>query len=71
MAKEFRIGDHVTWNSEAGHVRGRVIKGHTGNAAYRGYTHQASENAPQQEMKSDRTNHIAIHKGTAMQELSG
>ncbi len=29
MAKEFKIGDHVTWNSEAGHVRGTVIKVHT------------------------------------------
>ena len=23
MAKRFKVGDHVTWNSEAGHVSGR------------------------------------------------
>jgi hypothetical protein len=71
MAKEFKICDHVTWNSEAGHVRGTVIKVHTKNVAYKGYTHHASKDAPQCEIKSDKTDHIAIHKGTALGKLSG
>jgi hypothetical protein len=25
-AKTFKIGDHVTWNSEAGRVSGRIVK---------------------------------------------
>jgi len=25
MAEEFRVGDHVTWNSEAGYVGGMII----------------------------------------------
>ena len=29
MSKRFEVGDHVTWNSEAGHVSGRIIKVHT------------------------------------------
>jgi hypothetical protein len=29
MAKTFEIGDHVSWNSEAGRVRGTIIKIHT------------------------------------------
>jgi hypothetical protein len=28
MTKRFNVGDHVTWNSEAGHVSGRIIKVH-------------------------------------------
>jgi hypothetical protein len=28
MGKRFKVGDHVTWNSEAGHVSGRIIKVH-------------------------------------------
>ena len=27
MKREFKVGDHVTWNSEAGHVTGTIIKG--------------------------------------------
>ena len=26
MTEKFKVGDHVTWNSEAGHVSGRIIK---------------------------------------------
>ena len=29
MAREFRIGDHVSWNSEAGRVSGTIIAVHT------------------------------------------
>jgi hypothetical protein len=25
MTKRFNVGDHVTWNSEAGHVSGKVM----------------------------------------------
>ena len=27
MVKTFKVGDHVTWNSEAGHVSGRILRG--------------------------------------------
>ena len=37
MRKSFKIGDRVTWNSEAGHVSGTIIKVHTKNVAYKGY----------------------------------
>lgn len=43
MTHKFKIGDHVTWNSEAGHVSGKIIKTHTKDVAYKGYTHHASE----------------------------
>ena len=71
MAKEFKIGDHVTWNSEAGHVRGTVIKVHTKNVDYKGYTHHASEDAPQYDITRAKTDPIAIHKGTALKRLNG
>jgi hypothetical protein len=64
---EFRgIGDHVTWNSEAGHVSGRIVKVHTSNVNYKGYVHHASKDNPQYEIKSDKTDHIALHKGAAL-----
>ena len=70
MAAEFKVGDHVTWNSEAGHVSGRVIKVHTRNVDYKGYTHHASPDEPQYEIRSDKTDHIAIHKGTALRKVN-
>jgi hypothetical protein len=36
MRKRFKVGDHVTWNSEAGHVGGTIIKVHT-IAAHKGH----------------------------------
>jgi len=70
MRKRFKVGDHVTWNSEAGHVRGRIIKVHSKDVDYKGYTHHASEDEPQYEIKSDKTDHIAMHKGSALKKLS-
>ena len=66
MKKTFRIGDQVTWNSEAGQVSGKVIKVHTKDVDYKGYTHHASKAEPQYEIKSDKTDHIAMHKGSAL-----
>ncbi len=64
--KRFNIGDKVTWNSEAGKVTGTIIKIHTSNFNYKGYTHHASEEDPQYEIKSDKSDHIAAHKGKAL-----
>jgi hypothetical protein len=70
MPHKFKIGDHVTWNSEAGHVSGKIIKVHTKNIDYKGYTHHATVNEPQYEIKSDKTDHIAIHKETALKKIN-
>jgi len=69
MPTSFKVGDHVTWNSEAGHVSGRIIKVHTSDFDYKGYTHHASEDDPQYEIKSDKTDHVAAHKGSALKRL--
>lgn len=69
MSQRFEVGDHVTWNSEAGHVSGRIIRIHTHDVDYKGYTHHASEAEPQYEIKSDKTDHVAMHKGTALTKL--
>ena len=70
MTARFKVGDHVTWNSEAGHVSGKIIKVHTKDADYKGYTHHAGVDDPQYEIKSDKTDHIAIHKGGALKKTS-
>ena len=69
MAKAFKVGDHVTWNSEAGWVSGHILRVHTADVNYKGYVHHASKDDPQYEIKSDKTDHIAMHKGTALRLL--
>jgi hypothetical protein len=66
MATKFKVGDRVTWNSEAGHVSGRIIKIHKKDVDYKGYTHHATVDDPQYEIKSDKTEHVALHKGSAL-----
>ena len=70
MAERFKVGDLVGWNSEAGHVSGTVIKIHTRDFDYKGHMHRASAEAPQYEIKSSKTDHIAAHKGSALHKLS-
>ena len=70
MATSFKIGDHVTWNSEAGHVSGTIIKIHQSDFKYKGYTHHATRDDPQYEIKSDKTDHIAAHKGSALKKIA-
>ena len=70
MTATFKAGDHVTWNSEAGHVSGKIIKVHTQNVDYKGYTHHATTAEPQYEIKSDKSDHIAMHKGGALSKKS-
>jgi hypothetical protein len=69
--KRFRRGDHVSWNSEAGRVRGRITRVITTRITFKGHTIHASKDEPQYEIKSDKTDHIAMHKGSALRKLAG
>ncbi|HUZ30831.1 MAG TPA: DUF2945 domain-containing protein [Xanthobacteraceae bacterium] len=69
MKKTFKIGDHVSWNSEAGRIGGTIVKLHTKDVNYKGYIHHASKDEPQYEIKSDKTDHVALHKGGALRHL--
>lgn len=69
MKSKFKTGDRVSWNSEAGRVTGVIIKVHKSNFQYKGYTHHASSDVPQYEIKSEKTDHIASHKGSALSKL--
>ena len=69
MAKAFKVGDHVSWNSEAGRVSGRIVRVHRKNVTRKGYVHHASPEEPQYAIKSDKSDHVALHKGTALRLL--
>lgn len=69
MKKQFKIGDHVEWNSEAGRVKGTVKKKVTSEIKFKTYTVHASKEEPQYLIKSDKTDHMAMHKGSALKKI--
>ncbi len=69
MTHDFKVGDRVEWNSEAGRVRGTIKKRITSKIKFKTYTVQASKEAPQYLIKSDKTDHLAMHKGSALKKL--
>lgn len=68
--KHFRVGSRVSWNSEAGRVSGTITKVITSEVEFKGYTVHASKEEPQYQIKSDKTDHIAMHKGSALTKRS-
>ncbi len=69
MTNKFSVGDHVGWNSEAGQVQGVITKVHTKDVDYKGHTRRCSPGDPQYEIKSDKTDHVAMHKGDALRKI--
>lgn len=71
MPRAFKIGDHVSWNSEAGRVRGFIRRKASAPVEFKGYTVRASREEPQYLIESDKTDHLAMHKGSALRKLRG
>lgn len=69
MEKRFKVGDRVSWNSEAGRVSGRITRIVTSPERFKGYTVRASKTEPQYEIKSEKTDHVAMHKASALRKL--
>lgn len=69
MTAAFKVGDHVGGNSEGGHVRGTIKKKITSAITFKGYTVHASQQEPQYLIKSDKTDHMAMHKGSALKKI--
>lgn len=70
MDQRFRVGDRVSWNSEAGRIRGTTQKKITSPTKFKTYVARASKEAPQYLVKSDKTGHLAMHKGTALRKIT-
>ncbi len=69
MPGAFKIGDRVSWNSEAGRVSGIIRKKISAPVEFKGYTVHASREEPQYLIESDKTDHLAVHKGSALRKL--
>jgi len=66
MSLAFHRGDRVWWNSEAGRVSGIITRKATSDVKFKGYVHHTSKDEPQYFIKSDKTSHVALHKGATL-----
>lgn len=66
---DFAVGDHVRWNSEAGQVTGVITKKHTEDVDYHGHVRRCTQDDPQYEIRSDKTDHVAMHKPGALTKI--
>jgi DUF2945 family protein len=60
----------MSWNSEVGRVRGTIKKKVTSAMRFKHYMVRASKEEPQYLIKSDKTDHLAMHKGTALTKIA-
>lgn len=65
----FKVGDRVGWSSEAGRVTGVIRKKISSPTKFKGYTVRASTDEPQYLIESEKTDHLAMHKGAALHHL--
>ena len=70
VGDDFKVGDYVEWNSEAGRVQGTIKKKIISEIEFKGYTVHASKEEPQYLIKSNKTEHLAMHKGSALKKIS-
>jgi hypothetical protein len=70
MPQQFQVGDHIRWNSWAGYVTGHIVKLRAADTPCKAHPRHCSPDDPQYEIKSDRTAHVAVHKGTALQKIA-
>jgi hypothetical protein len=66
MSYPFKVGDRVRWNSEAEFVTGRIVKIHTRDVDDKGQTHRCSPDDPQYEIRSGKTDPVALHRGAVL-----
>lgn len=69
MSHEFKVGDHVAWNSEAGRASGTITEVHEHDFQWKGYTRHCTPEDPQYAIRSDKTDHVAMHKGSALHRV--
>jgi hypothetical protein len=69
MKRALRVGDRVSWDSEAGRVTGVIKKKITTDTLLKGRVRHASRADPQFVIKSELTHHVAIHKAHALRRI--
>ena len=70
MMHTYSVGDEVSWDTDAGRVRGRIIHVHRTDYEWKGYRRKASHDAPQYEIRSNASGRVVVHPGSTLRLLS-
>ena len=62
MARNFKKGDKVAWDTSQGETHGKVVKKQTSKTRIKFYTVAASKENPQYIVESDKSGKKAAHK---------
>ena len=62
MAKSFKKGDKVAWDTSQGETQGKVVKKQTSETHIKSHKVAASEDDPQFIVESDKSGKKAAHK---------
>ncbi len=68
MSRHVKARNHIRWNADAGRVTGTIRQMHMRDSEWQGGTRHCSADAPQSEIGSDRTDHVAVRTGTALEK---
>ena len=69
MAQEFKLGDHVEWNTPQGKTRGTVKKKLTSKTEVGGQKVNASEDDPRYLVESEKSGKEAAHKPDSLNKV--
>ena len=67
--RDSKVQNRRSCKLEFGGWPGKIVRVHAKDVDYKGYIHHASKDEPQYEIKSDKTAHVALHKGGALRRL--
>jgi hypothetical protein len=68
MTKDLKPGDKVAWNTSQGQTTGKVVRKATKPVTIKGHRAEASPDAPQYVVESDKTGARAAHKPEALKK---
>jgi Hypervirulence associated proteins TUDOR domain len=68
MAKQFKPGDRVNWDTPQGETRGKVVRKLTSKTRIKGHTAKADPEHPQYLVESEKSGTRAAHKPDALKK---
>ncbi len=68
---DIHVGDRVSWNTEQGRTRGKVVERRTKDFQLAGQRFKASDDEPKLIVESEKTGNRAAHAPSALRRLKG
>jgi hypothetical protein len=70
VAKSFKKGDKVEWDTSQGETHGKVVKVQTSGTSIKGHKVAASKEDPRYIVQSDKSGNKAAHKADELRKKS-